>query len=79
MKLFTSDWDLKLRAKTWTHKKPSLELKPKRLGLKLGQNSAWDLNPRNWNSNPAHDLPTEITDLVSEPDIVQVLDGSSQK
>lgn len=47
MKLFTSAWDLKLRAKIWTQTKPSLELKPKRLGLELDQNSAWDLNPRN--------------------------------
>ena len=42
------------------------------LGLELGQNLAWDLNK-------THSPPTEITDLVSGPKEVQVLDVSSQK
>ena len=44
------------------------------LGLELGQNLAWDLNPAK-----THSPPTEITDLVSGPNEVQVLDVSSQK
>ena len=45
------------------------------------EQTACDLNPYVWNSNPAkiHSLPTEITDLVSGPNEAQVLDISSQK
>ena len=45
------------------------------------EQTACDLNPYVWNSNPAkiHSLPTEITDLVSGPNEIQVLDISSQK
>ena len=43
--------------------------------------SDWDLNPCGQALNLAktHGLPTEITDLVSEPNEAQVLDVSSQK
>ena len=43
--------------------------------------SDWDLNPCGQDLNLAktHSLPTEITDLVSEPNEAQVLDVSSQK
>ena len=43
--------------------------------LKLG------LDHSGWNSNPAktHCLPTEVTDLDSEPNEAQVLDVSLQK
>ena len=54
---FTSDWDLKPRARTPTQPKPSLGLNP----------HVWDLNPAK-----IHGLPTEITHLVSGPNEAQV-------
>ena len=34
------------------------------LGLKPNQNSAWDLNPRDWDSNPAKTHSTWFQDLM---------------
>ena len=50
-----------------------MEMKP--FQLRLG------LEPMCWDSNLAktHDLPTEITDLVSEPNEAQTLNVSSQE
>ena len=51
------------------------------LGLEPSQNPDWDLNPCDWDSNPAktHGLLTEITHLISGLNEAQVLDVSSQK
>ena len=45
------------------------------------QNPVWDSNPHDQDSNSAktHNLPTEITDLVSVPNETQFRDVSSQK
>ena len=58
-----------------------LGLKPKRPGLKHGQNPAWDLNPGGWDVNLAqtYGLPPVNTDLVSGPNETQVLNVSLQK
>ena len=43
--------------------------------------SVWESNPQDQDSNPPkpHSFPTEVTDLVSGPNKLQVLDVSSQK
>ena len=58
-----------------------LGLEPMWLGLRPSQNLAWDWNPHGWDLNPAqrHGFPTEIIDLVSGPNVAQVLDVSLQK
>ena len=38
---------------TWIWTKPSLGLEPTWAELEPSQNSAWDVNPRGWDSNPA--------------------------
>ena len=58
-----------------------LSIKPTWQGLKPSQDPVWNLNPHHWDLNPAqrHGFPTEIIDLVSGPNVAQVLDVSLQK
>ena len=62
LKLFTSSWNLN----------QSAGIRIQEVRIQTSQNFAWDLNPHGWNSNPAktQGLPTEITELLSEPNEV---------
>ena len=59
-------WDPWLGPMCWTQTqpKPSPGLEPMWLGLKPGQNPAWDLNPCVWDSNPAETHGAWFQDLM---------------
>ena len=64
MKPFTSDWDFNPPVGTQTQPKPSMGVKPMGLGLEPSQNPAWNLNPHDWDSNPAKTDGTSFQDLM---------------
>ena len=68
LKLFASSWNLNPSARIQTHE----------VRTQTSQNFAWNLNPHGWDSNSAktQGLPTEVTELLSEPNEAQVLDVS---